>query len=200
MLNPETTTEQDPLIARPGPSENQKPDSALVAQEHYHGVEPAPDNLVVSPGPLENQEADATTNPSRNSTAFDPLVLSTGPSNNQEFDDARPAPESHVLRPGPPENQEPDAAAKPAPDLAHDSLITGPPENQEFDFPPQKDLLIPPRLNFDSAQHDSSRSPTPRLKMRGSRPKRRNSGEKGEKARLIEKDRRIEILEDEVSE
>ena len=89
------------------------------------------------------------------------------------------------------ESQEPNAAAKPAPNLAHD--------------------LPTPQLNFDSVvQHNSSRSPTPRLKS--NRPKRRHSGETGDKARLVpqdvlttrvaiqEKDRMIEMLKDEVSD
>jgi anthranilate/para-aminobenzoate synthase component II len=54
----EMTTEMlDPLIVNPGPSKNQKSNSALVGPEHYHGARPAPDNFLVSPGPSENQEA-----------------------------------------------------------------------------------------------------------------------------------------------
>jgi hypothetical protein len=140
MLNFETTTEMlGPLIGSPGPSENQKPDGALVALEYHHdvGASPAPDTLVVNPGPPENQEPNAAASPSPNPLAFGSLVLSTGPPENQKFNIAAiPAPVSRVLSPGPPENQGPDAAASPSPNpLAFGSLVlsTGPPENQEFD-------------------------------------------------------------------
>jgi hypothetical protein len=200
LFNLETTE-----IASPGPSESQKPDSALVALEHCHGADtaqeadaatkpspnpPALHPLALSTGPLE-------TNPSPNPPAFHPLAPSTGPQKNQEFDAARPAPESLVLQPGPPEKQKPDAAAKPAPDLADDSLllITGPPENQELDVTPPQDLSTPQLTFYPAVQHNSSRSPTPHW----------HSGETGDKARLIaqdvqEKDRMIEILKDEVSD
>ena len=194
-----------PLIASPGPSENKKPDSALVAPEHYHGASPAPHNLIPAPdNPVQCQ----TNNLKVPKPVFETTTDVLGPL---------------IAIPGPSENQKPDSAlvaskhyhgASPAPDNpipAPESLV----QDTEALVQDTESLVDSPisQVNFNSVvQHTSSQSPLRLNLQKKLKPKRRHSGETGEKTRLVpqdvlqtrianqEKDRMIEKLKDQVSD
>jgi hypothetical protein len=204
-----------PLIASPGPSEYQKPDSALVASEHHHGASPAldnPESLVQDPlSPVYDTSAPS-------SEVLGPLIASPGPSENQKpnsalvasghYHGASPAPDNLIPAPESPV-QDTESLIQDTESLVQD------PESLVQDTESLVDSPIS-QVNFNSnsvVQHTSSQSPILRLNLRNkTRPKRRHSGETGEKTRLVpqdvlltrianqEKDRMIEKLKDEVSD
>ena len=166
-------------IASPEPSDNQKPDSALIALEHHHGASPTPDNLVVnsvpqvlgmaSPEPSDNHEPDsalvALEHHHGASPAPDNLVVNSfpqmlgianpEPSDNHEPDSALVALEHHHgASPAlvvNPVPQETDAASSNPVGFDALALSTGPPENQIFDVAAGSAL----DLAYDTGPHDS---------------------------------------------
>jgi hypothetical protein len=159
----------DNLIVTPGPSEYRECDAA---------ASPAPDNLIVAPGPSKYRECDAVADPP---LPFGPLVLSTAPHKDQEFDvDARPTPEPLAMSTGQPN-------------------AFSPPQN----FPTSQ-------LHFNSHISSRSPTPRLDMKKTRDK-RRRSGGDTEDKARLVpqdvlmtrmviqEKDNMIELLKNEVS-
>ena len=223
----DTAASQSPnaFVLSAGPSENHvaarpAPDNPVVSpgRSKYHECDAtasqSPNPLVLSASPSENQVAARP--------APDTLVVSIGTPDQEPDAAIKPAPASLLPRTGPPESLESNLADamsnafSPRQDLSTSAVQsnssrrptpriklnhTGAISNG---FPPQDH-----QLGFNSmAQNNSSRSSTPRT----NRAKRQHSGDTGDKARLVpqdvlttrvaiqEKDRVIQLLENEVSD